>query len=92
MLVSHLDLRDGAWPVLGPASDWDPAGGRWSSSSGASRVRRRPRDLYAVRWDEETLNEEESDAAAGPGRAGSRPPDVLSGARRGAELRRVLGV
>ena len=94
MLVSHLDLRDGAWPVLGQAGDWDPSA--WPLVEFERRVEGPgggPETLYAIRWDERTLNEEVSARPIDPSEAGSRPRDVLSGAGAAvAKLRHALGL
>ena len=50
-------------------------------------------DLYAVRWDEETLSEELSARPLDPSEAGLRPRDVLSGAGAAVvRLRHALGL
>ena len=92
MLVSHLDLRDGAWPVLGQDGDWDPSAWplveferRTGTSDGEA--------LYAIRWDDRTLNEELSARPLDPSEAGLRPRDVLSGSGAAVvRLRHALGL
>ena len=87
MLFSHLGLRDGEWPVLGQTGDWDP--GEWPMVEFERRVDDR---LYAIRWDEETLNKELSAVPVDPSEAGRRPWDALAGAGAAvARLRRLLG-
>lgn len=93
MLVSHLDLRDGAWPVLGQEEGWDP--GAWPMVEFERRVEPPggSEALQAIRWDERTLNEEASARPVDPSEAGSRPPDVLSGAGAAVvRLRHALGL
>lgn len=74
ILVSHLALRDGAWPVIGRGGAFDPA--EWPVVELERRVDDR---LYAVRWDEETLSEEVETRPLDPSEAGRRPPDGLLG-------------
>lgn len=92
MLVSHLDLRDGAWPVLG-REEWDPH--EWPMVE-FERTMDEPgggERLYAIVWDEETLNEEVESRPLDPAEAGRRPRDVLSGSGAAiARLRHALGV
>jgi hypothetical protein len=94
MLVSHLDLRDGAWPVLGQADDWDPSA--WPLVEFERRVdepRGGAESLYAITWDERTLNQEVSARPLDPSEAGMRPRDVLSGAGAAVvRLRHALGL
>ena len=93
MLVSHLDLRDGAWPVLGQTGDWDPSA--WPLVEFERRVEPPggAEALYAILWDERTLNEEVSARPLDPSEAGSRPRDVLSGAGAAVvRLRHALGL
>ena len=93
MLVSHLDLRDGAWPVLGQAGDWDPSA--WPLVEFERRVEgpRRPRPSTRSAGTSETLNEEVSARPIDPSEAGLRPRDVLSGAGAAvAKLRHALGL
>ena len=86
ILVSHLALRDCAWPVLG-RSAFDPA--EWPVVELERRVDDR---LYAVRWDEETLSEELETRPLDPAEAGRRPPDGLLGtAAAETTLRRLFG-
>ena len=88
MLFSHLGLRDGEWPLLGQEGDWDPD--EWPLVEFERRIDDK---LYAVRWDEETLNHELSVVPIDAGEAGSRPSDALAGAGAAvARLRRALGV
>lgn len=94
MLVSHLDLRDGAWPVLGQAGDWDQSA--WPMVEFERRVEPPgggPETLYAIRWDERTLNDEVSARPLDPSEASLRPRDVLSGAGAAVvRLRHALGL
>ena len=92
MLVSHLDLRDGAWPVLGQGGDWDPSA--WPLVEFERRTDTPGGEaLYAIRWDERTLNEELSARPLDPSEAGLRPRDVLSGAGAAVvRLRHALGL
>jgi hypothetical protein len=91
MLVSHLDLRDGAWPVLGQADDWDRLA--WPLVEFERRIEGPGGGLYAIRWDEETLNEELSAHPIDASEAGLRPRDVLSGAGAAVvKLRHALGL
>jgi hypothetical protein len=92
MLVSHLDLRDGAWPVLGQ-EEWDPEA--WPMVE-FERTMDEPgggERLYAILWDERTLNSEVRATPLDAAEAGARPRDVLSGAGAAvARLRHTLGV
>jgi hypothetical protein len=86
MLFSHLGLRDGEWPVLGQTGDWDPD--EWPLVEFERRV---DDTVYAIRWDEETLNEEVSSVRLDPAEAGKRPSDALAGAGAAvSRLRRLL--
>lgn len=88
MLFSHLGLRDGEWPVLGQQGDWKPD--EWPLVEFERRIDDK---LYAVRWDEETLNDELSSVRIDSSEAGSRPSDALAGAGAAvARLRRALGI
>jgi hypothetical protein len=88
MLFSHLGLRDGEWPILGQAGDWEPA--EWPLVEFERRIDDK---LFAVHWDEETLNDEVSSVRIDPSEAGRRPSDALAGAGAAvARLRRLLGV
>jgi hypothetical protein len=87
MLFSHLGLRDGEWPVLGQ-TEWNPE--EWPLVEFERRIDDK---LYAVRWNEETLNDEISSVRLDPSEAGQRPSDALAGAGAAvARLRRALGV
>ena len=94
MLVSHLDLRDGAWSVLGQADDWEPTA--WPMVEFERRIDRPgggPAELYAILWDERTLNDEVSARPIDPSEAGLRPRDALSGAGAAvARLRHAFGL
>jgi hypothetical protein len=92
MLVSHLDLRDGVWPVLGQ-EEWDP--GAWPMVEFERTMQSPGQDerLYAIRWDERTLNEELEARPLDNSEAGKRPRDVLSGSgAAAARLRHALGI
>ena len=87
MLLSHLGLRDGEWPVLGQ--------GEWKREEWPLVEFERQIDdkLFAVRWDDETLSEEVESRRIDASEAGSRPSDALAGAGAAvARLRRLLGV
>jgi hypothetical protein len=92
MLLSHMDLRDGDWPVLGQAGSWDPAAWPMVEFERLIETTGRPDVLYVIRWDEDTLTEEASSVRIDPGEAGKRPADLLSGAGAAVvRLRRALG-
>jgi hypothetical protein len=91
MLVSHLDLRDGAWPVLGQ-EEWDPADWPMVEFERVMEVGGGER-LFAIVWDERTLNDEVEARPLPPEEAGNRPRDVLSGSGAAvARLRHALDV
>lgn len=80
MLFSHLDLRDGVWPVVGQAGGWDPAAWPLVEFERRLEVPGRGDVLYAVRYDEHDLSREVSSERIDPAEAGKRPEDALSGA------------
>jgi hypothetical protein len=82
MLLSHLDLRDGAWPVIGQPGEWDPDA--WPMVEFERRV---DDAVYAIRWDDETLSEEVSSVRIDASEAGARPSDALAGS--GAAVSRL---
>jgi hypothetical protein len=87
VLVSHLALRDGDWPVLGRGA-FDPSA--WPVAELERRVDDR---LYAIRWDEQTLSEEVAARRLHPEEAGRRPPDGLLGTDAAVvTLRRLFAV
>ena len=93
MLVSHLDLRDGAWPVLGQEEGWDPTA--WPLVEFERRVETpgRPDELHAVLWDERDLSQEAGVRRLDSSEAGRRPRDTLSGAGAAVvRLRQALGL
>ncbi len=93
MLVSHLDLRDGVWPVLGQDEGWDPDA--WPMVEFERRVDPpgRPEELHAVLWDDRDLTREVSARRLDPSEAGRRPRDTLSGAGAAVvRLRQALGL
>jgi hypothetical protein len=92
MLVSHLDLRDGAWPVLGQEG-WDPDAWPMVEFERTMEAPGEGERLYAIVWDERTLNEELEARPLEASEAGRRPRDVLSGSGAAiARLRHALGV
>jgi hypothetical protein len=86
ILVSHLALCDGAWPVLGQSA-FDPA--EWP----VAQLERHVDRVYAVRWDEQTLSADVRARPLDPAEAGHRPPDGLLGTRAAeTTLRRLFGL
>jgi hypothetical protein len=80
MQFSHLGLRDGEWPVLGQAGEWDRSA--WPLLEFERRLEWLGQEdrLYVVRRDEEKLNEMVSERRVDLSEAGKRPRDALAGA------------
>jgi len=92
MLFSHLDLRDGVWPVLGPGEGWERADWPLVEFERGLGVPGRGELLYAVRFDEDDLSREVASTRIDPREAGRRPDDALSGAGAAVvRLRQALG-